>query len=58
MIKSTEFGTFKFDAVPLSVVFSFKKIKAFVSSTTQLAGILRNSTKLVSFYTVIFARSN
>ncbi|WOH12528.1 hypothetical protein DCAR_0832033 [Daucus carota subsp. sativus] len=33
--------------VPLSVVFSFKKIKAFVSSTTQLAGILRNSTKLV-----------
>lgn len=33
--------------VPISVVTSFKKIKAFVSSTSQLAGILRNSTKLV-----------
>ncbi|XP_074340683.1 la-related protein 6B-like isoform X2 [Apium graveolens] len=33
--------------VPVSVVTSFKKIKAFVSSTSQLAGILRNSTKLV-----------
>ncbi|KAL8104518.1 hypothetical protein AgCh_028662 [Apium graveolens] len=32
--------------VPISVVTSFKKIKAFVSSTSQLAGILRNSTKL------------
>ncbi|KAL4561253.1 hypothetical protein LXL04_033416 [Taraxacum kok-saghyz] len=33
--------------VPISVVVSFKKIKALVNSNAQLASILRNSTKLV-----------
>ncbi|XP_071689541.1 la-related protein 6B-like [Rutidosis leptorrhynchoides] len=33
--------------VPISVVVSFKKIKALVSGNAQLASILRNSTKLV-----------
>lgn len=33
--------------VPISVVASFKKIKALISSQSQLATILRNSTKLV-----------
>ncbi|RVW69042.1 La-related protein 6B [Vitis vinifera] len=33
--------------VPISVVASFKKIKALVSSHSQLATVLRNSTKLV-----------
>ncbi|XAR71504.1 hypothetical protein NMG60_11028811 [Bertholletia excelsa] len=33
--------------VPISVVASFKKIKALVSSNSQLANVLRNSTKLV-----------
>ncbi|KAI3697166.1 hypothetical protein L6452_29974 [Arctium lappa] len=33
--------------VPVSVVVSFKKIKALVSSNAQLASILRNSAKLV-----------
>ncbi|KAL8160337.1 hypothetical protein V2J09_001874 [Rumex salicifolius] len=33
--------------VPISVVSSFKKIKALVSSNSQLADVLRNSTKLV-----------
>ncbi|KAK1413596.1 hypothetical protein QVD17_35372 [Tagetes erecta] len=33
--------------VPISVVVSFKKIKALVSSNAQLASILRNSGKLV-----------
>lgn len=33
--------------VPISVVASFKKIKALISSNSQLAAILRNSTKLV-----------
>ncbi|GAB4825764.1 hypothetical protein Ancab_008639 [Ancistrocladus abbreviatus] len=33
--------------VPISVVASFKKIKALVSSNSQLAAVLRNSTKLV-----------
>ncbi|XP_071719989.1 la-related protein 6B-like [Rutidosis leptorrhynchoides] len=33
--------------VPISVVVSFKKIKALVSGSAQLASILRNSTKLV-----------
>lgn len=33
--------------VPISVVVSFKKIKALVSSNAQLASILRNSAKLV-----------
>ncbi|XP_061988335.1 ABC transporter G family member 31-like [Rosa rugosa] len=34
--------------VPISVVASFKKIKALVSSHSQLATVLRNSSKLVS----------
>ncbi|KAH7572711.1 hypothetical protein JRO89_XS03G0001500 [Xanthoceras sorbifolium] len=33
--------------VPISVVASFKKIKAVISSNSQLAGILGNSSKLV-----------
>ncbi|CAI9268912.1 unnamed protein product [Lactuca saligna] len=33
--------------VPISVVVSFKKIKALVNSNSQLASILRNSTKLM-----------
>ncbi|KAJ8433882.1 hypothetical protein Cgig2_021265 [Carnegiea gigantea] len=33
--------------VPISVVASFKKIKALISSNSQLASVLRNSTKLV-----------
>ncbi|KAL2922445.1 La-related protein 6B [Bienertia sinuspersici] len=33
--------------VPISVVSSFKKIKALVASNAQLAAVLRNSTKLV-----------
>jgi len=33
--------------VPISVVASFKKIKTLISSNSQLATILRNSTKLV-----------
>ncbi|KNA09628.1 hypothetical protein SOVF_151880 [Spinacia oleracea] len=33
--------------VPISVVASFKKIKALINSNSQLAAILRNSTKLV-----------
>lgn len=33
--------------VPISVVVSFKKIKALVNSNAQLANILRNSSKLV-----------
>uniref|UniRef100_A0A7N0U2C9 La-related protein 6B n=1 Tax=Kalanchoe fedtschenkoi TaxID=63787 RepID=A0A7N0U2C9_KALFE len=33
--------------VPMSVVASFKKIKSFTNSHSQLASILRNSTKLV-----------
>ncbi|GAV67152.1 La domain-containing protein [Cephalotus follicularis] len=33
--------------VPISVVASFKKIKALISGHSQLAGILRNSSKLV-----------
>ncbi|XP_057527432.1 la-related protein 6B-like isoform X1 [Amaranthus tricolor] len=33
--------------VPISVVASFKKIKALISSNSQLAAVLRNSTKLV-----------
>ncbi|CAH1441250.1 unnamed protein product [Lactuca virosa] len=33
--------------VPISVVVSFKKIKALVNSNSQLANILRNSTKLM-----------
>ncbi|KAK2641614.1 hypothetical protein Ddye_023377 [Dipteronia dyeriana] len=33
--------------VPISVVASFKKIKAVISSNSQLAGILRNSSKLL-----------
>ncbi|KAK3035399.1 hypothetical protein RJ639_032927 [Escallonia herrerae] len=33
--------------VPISVVASFKKIKALVSSNSQLASVLRNSTKIV-----------
>ncbi|KAH9617881.1 hypothetical protein KSS87_009981 [Heliosperma pusillum] len=32
--------------VPVSVVASFKKIKALISSNSQLAAVLRNSTKL------------
>ncbi|CAK9169526.1 unnamed protein product [Ilex paraguariensis] len=33
--------------VPISVVVSFKKIKALISSNSQLASLLRNSAKLV-----------
>ncbi|GAB2280508.1 hypothetical protein Dimus_015135 [Dionaea muscipula] len=33
--------------VPISVVASFKKIKAFISTNSQLAVVLRNSEKLV-----------
>lgn len=33
--------------VPMSVVASFKKIKALINSNSQLAAVLRNSTKLV-----------
>eukprot|EP00258_Populus_trichocarpa_P017902 XP_006380251.2 la-related protein 6B isoform X2 [Populus trichocarpa] len=33
--------------VPISVVASFKKVKAAINSNSQLANILRNSTKLV-----------
>lgn len=33
--------------VPISVVASFKKIKALISSNSQLASVLRNSAKLV-----------
>ncbi|CAI0541003.1 unnamed protein product [Linum tenue] len=36
--------------VPLSVVSSFKKVKAAVDSHSQLANILRNSLKLVSLF--------
>ncbi|GAB4858955.1 hypothetical protein Ancab_010427 [Ancistrocladus abbreviatus] len=32
--------------VPISVVASFKKIKALISSSSQLAAVLRNSTKM------------
>lgn len=34
--------------MPISVVASFKKIKALISSNSQLAAVLRNSSKLVS----------
>lgn len=37
-------------AVPISVVSSFKKIKSLISSNSQLASILRDSTKLVSIF--------
>ncbi|MFV1355431.1 hypothetical protein, partial [Klebsiella pneumoniae] len=33
--------------VPISVVASFKKIKAFVNNNSQLANVLQNSSKLV-----------
>lgn len=36
--------------VPISVVASFKKIKALISSHSQLAAVLRNSSKLVSVF--------
>nr|GEU90160.1 la-related protein 6B [Tanacetum cinerariifolium] len=36
--------------VPISVVVTFKKIKALVSGHAQLATILRNSGKLVGFF--------
>lgn len=38
-------------AVPISVIALFKKIKALISSHSQLATVLRNSSKLVSFST-------
>lgn len=40
---------FFYAVVPMSVVASFKKIKALTSSHAQVAKILRTSTKLVSF---------
>jgi hypothetical protein len=39
-----------FNTVPISVVASFKKVKAAINSNSQLANILRNSTKLVSSF--------
>jgi len=39
--------------VPISVVASFKKIKALITSHSLLATVLRNSSKLVSFLTFL-----
>lgn len=37
-------------SVPIHVVASFKKVKAVVSGNSQLAAVLQNSAKLVSFF--------
>lgn len=40
-------------SVPIHVVASFKKIKAVINSNSQLAMVLQNSAKLVSFFMLI-----